>query len=112
MKIPNLNQSYVAREKITRYLLNPSHPEGESKAGFFSRFGFRVEDWGSLAEALRAHGASNDVVEISETEWGVEYVVEGKLQTPDERNPEIRAVWIVDGGRNIPRLITAYPLRR
>lgn len=111
MKLPNPNEVYVAREKIARYLLNHSHPEGESKAGFFSRFGFRVEDWGSLAGALRIHGANNDVVEVTETEWGVEYVVEGILETSDGRNPEVRSVWIVDKGRDIPRLITAYPPR-
>ena len=111
MKIPNPNEAYVAREKITRYLLNHNHPEGESKADFFSRFGFRVENWSSLAEALRIHGANNDVVEVTETEWGTEYVVEGILETPDRRNPQVRVVWIVDRGRDVPRLITAYPPR-
>ena len=111
MRIPNLNQSYVAREKITRYLLNHNHPEGESKADFFSRFGFRVEDWDSLSEALRIHIASSDVVEVTETEWGTEYVVEGVLETPDGRSPQVRAVWIVDRGSSFPRLITAYPPR-
>ena len=111
MKIPNPNEAFVAREKIIRYLLDHTHPEGESKAAFFSRFGFRVEDWEILADALWTHAADNDVVEVSETEWGTEYVVEGVLETPDRRNPEVRAVWIVDRGNDFPRLITAYPPR-
>ena len=111
MRIPDTSEAYVAREKITQYLLNHSHPEGESKAGFFSRFGFRAEDWGSLSETLRIHAASSDVVEVTETDWGTEYVVEGVLEAPDGRSPQARAVWIVDRGSNFPRLITAYPPR-
>ena len=111
VKIPNRNEAFIAREKITQYLLNTNHPEGESKAAFFSRFGFRVEDWGTLSEALQIHADRSDVVEVTETEWGTEYVVEGVLETPDGRSPEVRTVWIVDRGSNFPRLITAYPPR-
>lgn len=39
---------------------------------------------------------------------GVKYVVEGALPSPDGRNPRVRSVWMIDGGRSYPRLISAY----
>jgi hypothetical protein len=44
VKLPNADQARVEREKITEYLLSTSHPDGRSKAEFFSRFGFRVDE--------------------------------------------------------------------
>jgi hypothetical protein len=36
--------------------------------------------------------------------------IEGALQSPDERNPEIRSVWIIENDDDVPKLVTAYPL--
>ena len=55
MKLPNAQFATVPEQKITRYLLNPAHPAGGSKALFFLRFGFTVADWPRLAEALLQH---------------------------------------------------------
>jgi len=55
MKLPNCELATVPEEKITRYLLNPAHPAGGSKAVFFLRFGFKIEEWRLLAEALLRH---------------------------------------------------------
>jgi hypothetical protein len=41
---------------------------------------------------------------------GGKYLVERVLQSPDGRNPRVRSVWLIDGGRGYPRLITAYAL--
>jgi hypothetical protein len=40
MKLPNAHLATVPEAKVTRYLLNPAHPAGGSKATFFLRFGF------------------------------------------------------------------------
>lgn len=112
MKLPNSEDAYVAREKITRYLLNRDNPDGESKAKFFSRFGFDKKHWNTLAEAFRLHALRHPVVSIIENDRGVRYALDGELETPDGRNPYVRVVWMVDKGNNIPRLITVYPQRR
>ena len=52
MKLPNAEQAVVEREKITDYLLNPTHRYGASKAAFFADFGFRLDEWEQLADAL------------------------------------------------------------
>ncbi|MFZ5557564.1 MAG: DUF6883 domain-containing protein [Pseudomonadota bacterium] len=109
MTLPDSDRARVDRSKITDYLLSTSHPDGRGKAVFFMGFGFKVEKWEILAEALRAVGISNPVVGVVESPYGKRYTVDGQLQAPDGRTPMVRTVWIVEQGRG-PRLVTAYPL--
>lgn len=110
MKLPNPGQLVVEREKIFDYLLNPAHRYGASKARFFSGFGFRLEEWERLADALREHGRAHGVVKTRETGFGPRHAVEGELNTPSGRRPRVRTVWQLDEGAVAPRLISAYPL--
>jgi hypothetical protein len=110
MKLPNSDEAYVDRSKITDYLLSDAHPDGGAKARFFSQFGFGVAEWKRLADALLAVGTSNDVVSSMESAHGVRYTVDGRMQCPDGRTPRVRTVWIIDRERSEPRLITAHPL--
>lgn len=98
------------RDKITEYLLCTSHPDGGSKAAFFAKFGFKMENWKILAESLRKQGVSNPVVKIMESAYGTRYNIDGLLETPDGRNPKVRTVWIIEKEKTVPRLITAHPL--
>mgnify|MGYP006953970691 FL=1 len=43
---------------------------------------------------------------------GQKYIVDGELATPCGQRPVVRTVWVVDAGRVIPRLVTAYPQER
>jgi hypothetical protein len=104
------DRAYVDRFKITDYLLSRSHPDGRTKAEFFTRFGFRIERWQELAEALRAVGTGNPVIAVVESAHGLRYTVDGPMQAPDGRTPRVRTVWIVEPGGPGPRLITAHPL--
>ena len=110
MKLPNASQARVAREKVTGYLLAENPESGGGKPGFFVRFGFSAEDWQTLADALKAVASAHEVALVEETEFGVKYVIEGRLDTPDGRNPRARTIWQIDWGSDYPRLISAYPL--
>jgi hypothetical protein len=110
MNLPYAVRARVARKKITEYLLSPSHPDGSSKARFFSRFGFAVAQWTILAEALEKHGRTHPVVSSVESKHGTRYTVDGHLLTPDGREPRIRTVWMLPKNSKSPRLITAYPI--
>jgi hypothetical protein len=107
--LPDAERARVDRSKIVDYLLSLSHPDGSSKAAFFMRFGFRAEEWETLASALKEVGASNPVTARVESPQGTRYTVDGLLRTPDGRAPLVRTVWIVEPG-SPPRLITAHPL--
>jgi hypothetical protein len=109
MKLPDSKNLIVEKEKIIAYLLNPNHPVGGAKAKFFQEFGFRREKWEELAEALREHGARNEITTSAETEFGARYSVSGPLTTPSPVRPNIVSVWQKDHGSIAPRLITAYP---
>lgn len=112
MRLPNAQNASIERGKITDYLLSTTNPRGRNKAVFFLSFGFSMDEWQDFAEALRLHGAAYDVVRVVEAPHGPRYHVEGALETPDGRNPQVRTVWQMDVGSDYPRLITAYPARR
>ena len=110
MKIPNAHLAIVERGKICDYLLNSGHRFGASKAQFFSEFGFRVETWEVLADALREQGQQHEVNKVRETGFGPRYEVDGEVRAPDGRRPRVRTVWQMDEGQIVPRLITVHPL--
>ena len=110
MKLPNLNKAIIPPAKLTQYLLSSAHPYGRHKAAFFRRFGFREGSWRVLASALLAHADEHEVAGAEDTPFGTRYNVEGRLRTPDGRNPVVRVVWFLETGDNRPRLVTAYPL--
>jgi filamentous hemagglutinin len=110
MKLPNAEAAVIERRKIVGYLLNAAHRYGASKARFFGAYGFHIENWERLAQALRRHGESHDVKRVKETGFGPRYQIEGRLVAPDGRSPLVRSIWQMDQGEVAPRLITAYPL--
>ena len=110
MKLPNAEAAVVERAKIEGYLLNVAHRFGASKARFFTHFGFRLEAWEQLAQALLEHGQKHELKRTRKTGFGPRYEVEGKLNCPNGRRPLVRSVWQMDEGEIAPRLITAYPL--
>jgi hypothetical protein len=112
LKVPNHQNAFIPERKITAYLLSATHPDGSSKALFFTRFGFSLDDWWGFADALLNHIASHHIVEVMTTPFGKKYVVDGPLDTPDGRKPMVRSVWFVAEGETIPQLTTAYPAKR
>jgi hypothetical protein len=99
----------VEREKITEYLLNPGHPENGGKARFFAALGFQRGDWATLGAAFRSLALGSSVVKRLDSAHGEKYVVDGQIESPSGRMLWVRTVWIVDRGRDAPRLVTAYP---
>ncbi len=112
MRLTNAENAWVQVAKARDYLLALEHADGGSKAKYLLQFGFNREQWWILAEALRIHGASHEVTSVTETPHGPVCTVDGILNTPDERNPCVRTVWIYDHGSDVPRLISAYPRER
>jgi hypothetical protein len=79
MKVPNIEEAIVPREKIAEYLLSFTHPRGREKARFFRRFGFSRDEWEVFAAALREHARAHEVSEVTTTVRGTQYRVEGAL---------------------------------
>lgn len=112
-KLPNCHKAVVQDEKLIKYLLNYNHSEGWSKAVFFGKFGFFLENFEELKKALLVLACEGIVEQMLEkTPFGTRITIIGKLVTPDGRNPAIKTSWFIDADdeEKIPRLITAVPL--
>lgn len=112
MKAPGRENPQVPGEKVVAYLLSDTHPSGHAKARFFRRFGFSVDRWELLADALRRHVATHDVTKEEDSPFGRRYNVDGPLESPDGRNPIVRSVWFTESGSTQLRFVTAIPSRR
>lgn len=111
MKLPNNNLSFVADNKITDYLLSDIHAIGKYKADFFKRFGFDIADIDTFKGSLIQHSIDRDIVKTKGSDLGIKYELKCEIKTPDERNPCIVTVWIVEIGMKEPKLVTAYPAK-
>jgi hypothetical protein len=109
MKLPHHENAVVASEKLTHYLLSPSHPVGQSKARFFRAHGFTGENWAVLEAGLLALARSEEVAETEVTPHGTKYVLIGSVPAPAGGGVLLRTVWIIDQGQDVPRFVTAYP---
>ena len=112
MRLPNANRAIVDRPKIVDYLLDEKHEDGRGKAQFFIQFGFSPETPEVLAQALLDLAWNCEVASIQPSPHGTKYVIIGLLKTPNGGAPVVKTVWMIDTGREAPRLITAVPSRR
>jgi hypothetical protein len=109
-RLPLSDAAFVEEKKITKYLLDPAHEDGQSKARFFLARGFTVGDWEAFRDALVVQGKTNTVTKVTPHEFGDRYQVDCNCPTPDKMNPCIRTVWELKQGTDSPRLITAHPI--
>src|SRR5579862_2618090 len=110
-RLPHLNRAALPEAKIVNYLLSARHPGGRAKARFLEGFGFRVQEWRALRDAIMAHATANDVTASHQSRFGIRYEIDGPLPTPDGRAPTVRVVWFVDSQENTPGLVTLVPRR-
>jgi hypothetical protein len=89
--------------KIIDYLLSGTNSRGKAD------FGFTADHWETLSEALKIHARNGSVATFTESPFGTRYSVDGILNTPDERTPLVRTVWIAESEMPYLRLITARP---
>jgi hypothetical protein len=108
MKLPHTDRLEIPKAKVVQYLLSSTHRAGRGKAAFFSEIGFQVSTWEVLADALRQQARDNVVTLSEDTSFGIE----GPLVAPNGRQLQVRAVWFIDEGGQVPRFVTAYPLKR
>ena len=110
MTLRNAHLAVVDRGKVLDYLLDEAHQDNGGKARFFASLGFSREDPERLIRALRDVATHGAIVSSGLSVHG-EKVVDGSLlaHTEESRRSSVRTVWIIDHGRDAPRLVTAYP---
>ncbi len=111
MKIPNAIHAIVPREKLIDYLLSTSHRDGQHKAKFFSQFGLSQDNWQDFEGLVRQHALEYEISKEEPSPFGTRYVLEGIIEMPDGRSPEVRTVWFIRSEEDFPRFVTAYPIK-
>lgn len=109
MPIPNADRATIAVEKLSTYLLNPSHKRGSTKARLLISLGYRTSAPETLESHLRAQHLSLDATRTSQNPYGVAYEIDGPITTPTGRTVRFCSIWQVDTGSEVPRFITMYP---
>jgi hypothetical protein len=110
MQLPNSENAYVPREKLTGYLLSETHPIGKIKARYFRSLGYHDGNADELQGALIGIAQNHSVAETESTPHGEKYVIDGSLMPPSGRTAALRTVWIIEANDDRPRLVTAFPL--
>lgn len=111
MKLPGLQLAQVSHHKLKNYLLDNNQPAGGPKANFFIANGFSPSNPGKLKQALLLHAKQRPVAGVKDFAYGMKYIIEGELLTPNGQSPKVVTVWQINQGQNVPRLVTAYPAK-
>jgi hypothetical protein len=109
VQLPNSGNAWIPEAKILGYLLDSAHPEGRPKSAFFRSLGFTRQRWQELERALLEHARTGTVTRSYTGRFGINYVIEGRIDSPSHRRPYVRTVWIIPYGEEAPHLVTAYP---
>lgn len=110
MLVPNAENALVEIEKLTEYCLNPLHEVGGDKSRVFkSALGLSVGDAKELSDLLKTAVRTVEAREGVLNQFGQRYIVDFEVSRA-LRKATIRSVWIVELGKEYPRLITCYIL--
>ncbi len=110
MRVPNGENAFIDIRKLVEYSLDPNHKVGMHKAIVFERvLGLNQGNADELVDALLSAVRNVDAVEGKTDSYGQRYVVDFEMSR-GSLTGRIRSVWIVDSGREDPRLITCFVL--
>ena len=109
MKLPNQKNASVSLSKISDYLISETHPVGKWKAKIFQSHGYTQKNIDSLRDGLLSIANEEEVNDIINTIYGTKYIINGNLKTPSGKELNVKTIWIIDTGQEIPRFVTAYP---
>ena len=63
----------------------------------------------TLAKALQKLARQAEITKSATSPHGEKYVIVGQVESPTGKAANVRTIWIVDKGRDMARLVTAYP---
>lgn len=112
MQLLNRNFAYVPTTKIIHYLLSATHAVGKGKAKFFREYGFDDSNVDLLISGLILIAQTEDIVKEIKSSFGVKYIIDGSLESPNGLKLNLRTVWIIEIDEDSPRFVTAYPRSR
>jgi hypothetical protein len=99
----------IPDQKIIGYLLSSTHKLGSLKAAYFLSYGFTLSLSNEFIRAIKVVVENNVIISETKKEYGVIYLVDGPINSPNGKILLLRTVWIVEKGDKIARLVTVYP---
>jgi len=108
MRLPNSHKAVVEIEKLRDYSLNPNHPVGKHKARvFLAALAITQVDAEWLRERAFEAASDGDATVQSPSVFGDKYVIDSVLEH-DGKSATVRFTWIVEFGKDFPRLTSCY----
>lgn len=113
--MPNHENAVTPKEKFTEYSLNYDNPNAKGKAeSYENALGYTKKNADGLIrqidDAIRNETVSP--IEIIESEFGVKYKYRISIKGANGQVKNVIAVYQVDNGDIIPRMITNYVERK
>lgn len=103
------------KNKFEKYLLNENHPDGKSKAKFFSeKLGYNSVDGKKLYKEIDNKINKTKPSKIEDTQFGKKYVFHIKVK-PNNKTLSSKSITVVAIKKKYKqklRLITSYPYKR
>ena len=108
VNLPNGEEAIVEDRKLRDYVLNILHPVGRHHAALFrDLLGIGATNSDVLRSALVEAASTESVTREAKTPFGTKYEMTFEVTGPKGRKA-VRAVWILDDGKLIPRLVTCF----
>lgn len=105
MKLPA--DTAIARKKLANYLL--VWRKEDDKSVFLSKAGYTLEDAERLEEDLRTQLLPLEAEVLDRGEYGVKYVIRGKLKGPNGRALRVVSIWMIENAGGAAKFVTLYP---
>ena len=109
--MPNHTKASTPIEKFTKYSLDYGNKNAAGKAEVYEKgLGFTKENAEELKSQIH-NAVTQETVkpyEVSESEYGTKYKYRIPVTGPNGKTKNVIAVYQIDKGSSIPRLITNY----
>ncbi len=105
MKLPE--DSNIAPEKLTRYLLVPK-ARGD-KSAYLALAGYTLDNFTTLLTDLRAQVLNQDATALETTSYGQLYEIRAHLVGPSGRTLRVRTIWMTEYLSGATKFITLIP---
>ena len=109
--MPNYSNIETSIEKFVGYSLNYDNPNAKGKAEAYEKgLGYKKDNARDLQEKIHKTVSSGLIkpYSTSETEYGTKYKFRISITGPNGKTKNVIAVYQIDKGSTIPRLITNY----
>ncbi|MBQ9046833.1 MAG: hypothetical protein IJ120_02925 [Solobacterium sp.] len=108
--MPNAEKAVTPREKFINYSLNPDNPNARGKAEAYEKgLGYTKENADGLISQVHDYvTAGKKPYEVSQSEYGTKFKFRIPVTGPNGKTKNVIAVYQIDNGQSVPRMITNY----